>query len=476
MGLKQATIDFPELSKSENIRLWLPFVLPELKYKYDKLTNYLSVYESGSRPKGGIKDEDEGEAISLGGEQINVDGSVNLSKLPYVSHEFYKKADKGKVKDLDILICKDGALTGKTCLVDFDIFPSKEVMINEHIFLIRGNKSINQKFLFYLTTNNLFQSQVKDLAYKKKAQPGLNSDHLRKIKIPLIPKPTQDQIVAKIEPIEKKFKELKCQITPAQQIINKVFARVFGFDTQEVYTVQKKNYFFVSDTLNYRNSSIRSSVRWHKIAPIQDILYKNNPYIEKLGKYIISTKNGWSPSCSESDSINFVFGVNAISVESVINYDDLKLSIETRKDIENYFAKEGDLFVSRGNTVDLVALASVVKNIPEGKNIIFPDLFIRIDVNEKELNKTYLAYLFNSIIGRLYFKYAAKGKNQTMVKISSDELNNFYLPIPPLKHQQKIVDEIKVELDKQEKTRQKIDAERNKINKLIENQLTNRCT
>lgn len=472
MPLKQFTTDFRELSKSESIRLWLPFVLPELKYKYDKLTNYLSVYESGSRPKGGIKDEDEGEAISLGGEQINIDGSVDLLKIPYVSYEFYEKADKGKVKDLDILICKDGALTGKTCLVDFDIFPSKEVMVNEHVYVLRGNERINQKFLFYLTTNNLFQSQVKDLAYKKKAQPGLNSDHLRKIKIPLIPKSAQDQIVAKIEPIEKKIKELKAQIITPQEVINKVFAREFSFDVQKVYSVEQKRYFLVSNTLTYRNSSIRSSVRWHKIAPIQDFLYKNNPYIKKLGKYIISTKNGWSPSCRESDSLNFVFSVNSISVVSVINYDDLKVSDETRKDIEDCFSKEGDLFVSRGNTVDLVALASVVKNLPDEKGIIFPDLFIRIDVNEKDLNKMYLAYLFNSIIGRLYFKYAAKGKNQTMVKISSDELNNFYLPIPPLKNQQKIIDEITAELDKQEEIKQKIVAERNKIDKIIEKAIT----
>lgn len=72
----------------------------------------------------------------------------------------------------------------------------------------------------------------------------------------------------------------------------------------------------------------------------------------------------------------------------------------------------------------------------------------RIDVNENDILKEYLAYLFNSIIGRFYFKYSAKGKNQTMVKISSDELNNFFLPIPPLKFQQKIVVEIKAELDK----------------------------
>ena len=67
--------------------------------------------------------------------------------------------------------------------------------------------------------NNIFQSQVKDLAYKKKAQPGLNFDHFKKIKIPIISKPQQDQIVAQIEPSEKKIKELKAQIKEPHEII-----------------------------------------------------------------------------------------------------------------------------------------------------------------------------------------------------------------------------------------------------------------
>ena len=137
------------------------------------------------------------------------------------------------------------------------------------------------------------------------------------------------------------------------------------------------------------------------------------------------------------------------------------------------YTKNGDLFVSRGNTVDLVALASVVEDMTVEKDIIFPDLFIRLDVDDSCLDKKYLSYLFNSIIGRLYFKYSAKGKNQTMVKISSDELNNFYIPIPPVDMQKRIVDEIKTELDAQENIKSDIESERKKIDIIIENSIKN---
>ena len=42
-----------------------------------------------------------------------------------------------------------------------------------------------------------------------------------------------------------------------------------------------------------------------------------------------------------------------------------------------------------------------------------------------------------------------------MVKVSGDELNNFYIPIPPIKKQQNIVDEIETELDKQKIVKKK---------------------
>jgi type I restriction enzyme S subunit len=475
MGIKAYTVDFATFNSRDSLRLWIPFVLPKSKYKYDKLINFISFCESGSRPKGGIKNEDEGEAISLGAEQIGSDGSLNLSKIPYVSFDFYNNAKKGKVKDVDILICKDGALTGKTCLVDFSEFSSKEVMVNEHVYILRGNEGINQKFLFYLTTTDVFQSQIKDLAYKKKAQPGLNTDHFSLIKIPSIPRTKQDEIIDQIKPFEKEIKKTKNLIRQPQEITDKIFSKEFDFNLEDVASVERVRFFSINiaQTLTLRNAKLRSSVRWAKIVPIQKVLYKNNQYIEKLGKYIISTKNGWSPNCRESDSDYYVFGVNSISKDGYIKFDDLKYSNDNKTNISEYFAQEDGLFVSRGNTVDLVALASVVKNLPRDKDYIFPDLFIRLEIDPDQLDKEYLAHLFNSSVGRLYFKYASKGKNQTMVKISSDELNNFYLPVPPLELQRKIVRDIKKELRKQNELKKKIEKERNKIDEIIEKTIKN---
>ena len=49
-----------------------------------------------------------------------------------------------------------------------------------------------------------------------------------------------------------------------------------------------------------------------------------------------------------------------------------------------------------------------------------------------------------------------------------EQISNFKIPNIFLKSQQKIVDEIKAELDKQEEINKKIQAERNKIDEIIE--------
>jgi len=435
MPLKQFTIDFQELKTDPNIRLWLPFTLPKIKYKYDKLVNYLSLYESGSRPKGGINSEDEDGAISLGGEQINVDGSVDLSKTPYVSYEFYKKCDKGKVKDIDILICKDGALTGKTCFVDYDIFPTKNVMVNEHIYILRGNEKINQKFLFYLTTNALFQSQVKDLAHRKKAQPGLNFDHLKRIKIPVITKSKQDRIVAQIEPIEKNIKELKSQIRPPQEIINKVFAREFGFDLERFETLKKEKFFEIEFLHFSKHKDARFGIGVRKAnIEIKPFISKKYDFI-KLGK-IISLEYG----AGLTDQQRIAGEYPVIGANGIVGYHN------------KYLIEGPSIIVGRKGS------AGEINYVQENNYPIDTCFYVKF---LQKQNIIYFSYLLKFLqLQRLTLFKGVPGLNRY-------DVYDIKIPNNPFPAQQKIVDEIKVQLDEQEQKQNTIDQNRTEIDKII---------
>lgn len=54
------------------------------------------------------------------------------------------------MKNNDILMCKDGAFTGKVCFVYDKILPQIGVMVNEHVYIFRGKPNIiHQSYLFY---------------------------------------------------------------------------------------------------------------------------------------------------------------------------------------------------------------------------------------------------------------------------------------------------------------------------------------
>lgn len=414
-------------------------------------------------------EDKEYKGIPTGKEYIDEDGEIISYKgitLDNHPNRLKYSASNKNILISSLRLAKSPAL----------FFPS--IDISDHVFsngfyIFNVSKEWDIKYIAYLLRTNRLKNILDNHIYRGIGISAYKQEDLLKIKIPLLERKEQEKIVSKIVPIEKIIKKLKTNIKAPQEVIDHVFTSEFDIDVVETKKEEQRKQLLVSSTVAFRNPNLRTSVRWHKIAPIQRVMYKNIKCIKKLGDFIISTRNGWSPNCRESDSLNLVFGVNSISKNGVTNYDDLKVSDEVRPNIDTYFAKNNDFFVSRGNTVDLVALASVVEEMPEEQDIIFPDLFIKIDVDKNCIDKKYLAYLFNSIIGRYYFKYSAKGKNQTMVKISSDELNGFFLPIPSLYLQQRIVDEINTELCDQEKIKAEIEKERSRIDTIIENAIKN---
>lgn len=479
MGIKNYIIDFKELGYKDSLRLWIPFVLIKSKYKYDKINNFLSTCESGRRPKGGIKDEASGGAVSLGGEQIGKNGELDLSKVPYVSLDFYNKSQKGRVKDGDILICKDGALTGKTCFVDYSMFPTDKVMVNEHVYILRGNSEINQRFLFYYTTTNIFQSQIKDLAYKKKAQPGLNANHFKKIKIPLVTKSKQDQIISKIEPIEKKIKALKSQITPPQKVINEVFSREFGFDenlfnefgkgmtagTQTAHDRKLKTF-----SINFggiaRSKILRFSTRFH------------NPPTIRLMDFLDSIKTlqvkdvlrepihrGANPRYNSYGSIPVVKtghlknGYITISQEEFVDHDFLISTPRSQ-------IKQGDILIASTGKGSI----GKIDLMEEEKELVADSHISIMRVNERKYSLQFITYFFRSILGCFQIERDFTGATN-QIELYSDEISNFKIPNISLIRQKEIFIEVKIKLDEQKEIKKEIKDKRKEIEIILENAL-----
>ena len=130
--------------------------------------------ESGSRPKGGVKGISEG-IPSIGAESINGIGVFDFSKTKFVSEEFYSKMNRGKPRDFDVLLYKDGGKPGefKPRVGMFGIgFPFERYAVNEHVFLLRSDE-LGPAFMYFWIQTERTLDILRNRGIKA-AIPGIN--------------------------------------------------------------------------------------------------------------------------------------------------------------------------------------------------------------------------------------------------------------------------------------------------------------
>ncbi|AXT63241.1 hypothetical protein D1816_23795 [Aquimarina sp. AD10] len=468
MGVKTTTFKFSDFSTHNLVRVdfkYLNFKKNiELDYnKFYKVKDVLKSYYKGFAFKG--KDfSEEGKIYAIKGDSFNQDFSIDYQNCSFLPDDFYSNGiyDRFKVNKNDIIISLVGSI-GKMVVVNDD----KKSLLNQNNIALQ----LNQDFYNIKIFSYLLKQKIKilvDNVYNGAGYSFLAIDDLFDIKLPVIKDEKQEIILKKIEPLEVEIKQLTSKINSQQEIINTVFTDFFSIDLIKAKEVDSKNIFQLSlSEISFRNSNFRNSSRWFKVQRIQEFLYKDIDCIEKLGTYITKTKNGWSPNSQEGGDGTPILGQEHFNTNTTLEVSPSKTTIKTRENIKDFYIKKGDFFVSRGNTIDLVALASIVKDeVAEG--VLFPDLYIKLEFDVEIIDEEYLAYLFNSFFGRYYFKYVSKGKNQTMVKISSTELDNFYIPIPDKDKQVEIVSKIKTQINAQKEIDKRIGEKQAEISAIIE--------
>ena len=186
------------------------------------LGEVLSVIETGSRPSGGANSDTFGMP-SLGGENITLDGSLDLESVRYVTSDFFSSMRSGHLKPLDVLINKDGAQTGKVAIYCGE-FP--QAAINEHLYLLRGTDEIRQDYLFRVLRSRNVSRAIQSFITGS-AQPGLN----RKFTNVLIPVPSLEnqRVISEIlEDLDEASRSIEKVITKYQEIHDGVAEDLIG--------------------------------------------------------------------------------------------------------------------------------------------------------------------------------------------------------------------------------------------------------
>lgn len=170
------------------------------EWRVSNLDEVLTTIEAGNRPKGGSGNLTEG-IPSIGAENIIGLGQYDYSKEKYVTVDYFNKMKKGVVKCKDVLLYKDGAQLGRKTFF-MDGFPHNKCCINSHVFILRGNESITQEYLYLWLDQYEMIEKIKNLNANS-AQPGINQTQVKTLPILV---PNKDIIDKFTKIIESLFK------------------------------------------------------------------------------------------------------------------------------------------------------------------------------------------------------------------------------------------------------------------------------
>ena len=199
--------------------------LPE-GWERKKVVEFGCSLESGARPKGGVDSNLKDGIPSVGAENVIGLGKYNYSSEKLVTNQFYSQMRKGKIKDRDILIYKDGAYIGRTSLFQ-DGFPHKEMAVNEHVFLLHTLNENYQYYVFFTLYQKQYFEKMQKLN-KNAAQPGLNQKALLDL---VMLCPSENFVISfriAIEPLMKALFSKAIQIRLLTEARDRLLPRLMG--------------------------------------------------------------------------------------------------------------------------------------------------------------------------------------------------------------------------------------------------------
>lgn len=462
MGLKQFTIDFREFTTHQYLRFdekfW--FTTKNLAvYNHVFLKDIFNMINGNSHTEYYTEEKTDIPYIRIG--DLSFKYEIDDMNLIYLDDSCEINEDK-KLKKDDLILATIGATIGKINLARQ--FENGTFSNNTILLRLKNKENHNPYFYEKLFQSDLLQKYIWGVV-SQKAQPNLQTYDLQNIKIPLIPKTTQNQIVAQIEPIEKRIKELKAQIKPQQEAINKVFAREFGFDLEKFEELKKTKNYYLDLSSFANNKDVRQSVKFHREAGIFVIEQLKNISDKKIKNFIAEPiVLGKSVSPSNYDDTGDYFYVSMANIKNwKFESEDARLvSKEYSDKNKNKTVVKGDILIARSGegTIGKVALID-----DEDLQGIFADFTIRIRL--QNYNPLFAYYYFRTDYFQYLIEVNKKGLGNN-TNIFPSQIQEFPIIDISLKDQQKIVDEIKAELDEQEEVKKKIEAERNKIDVIIE--------
>lgn len=469
MVLKQFTTDFKNIGEQEFLRLNFGY-----RYFFDiqkanvfqtknniKLRWFLELTETKKVLKGELEEPEI--LVDIGNIERRFNNLINCEKTNEIG------SDKNVLQNGDIIIPKMQPRMGNIFL---NIEHKRYIGSTELLEYKIASKN-NYYFIYYLFTTKKFLSDLAKLE-SGKTHRRVNPVDLLKIKIPNVPRLIQDQIIAEIKLIENKVREMKRTIQQPQEIINKVFAKVFSVDLEKFENLKKEKFWEAGFGYVSKNNFVRLSTRFHhkNLKFIEDQIKDKNIWISvnSLFELFGGTRIPKGKTFSNDETDYFYLRPTEVNIWGIDKKNVPHISTEIYNQLKKYKIVSGELCISIEGTLGKIALINTDDLEINKESLILSKNFIKL-IPRQKINHLFYYYYFYSFI---FEAQLDREHTITTIKtLANDKWNYIKVPNVLLVDQQKIVDEIKSKFDKQEEAKRKIEEERDKIDEIISNSWKN---
>ncbi len=293
---------------------------------------------------------------------------------------------------------------------DVNIAPYK-CCIGRGLAAIQPTTEADTKYLFYCLGfhKNRFEEQSSGSTFK-----SINKGVLKNFLTPLPPLHEQKAIAHVLSTVQKAIQTTEQVIEASRELKRSLMTHLFTYGPVPVDEAEQ---------VPLKESEIGPVPEHWKVVRLAELLREG-------------LRNGHSARATNTDE-----GVRTLTLSAVTQNDfsieRTKLTIADPKKVAGLWLQAGDLLIERANTVEFVGLAALY----DGPDhfAIYPDLMVRVRVNEELINPKLVAEFLLMKQSRSYFRFNARGTAGNMPKIDHGTIQNALIPLPPTSEQEQIV-------------------------------------
>lgn len=160
------------------------------------------------------------------------------------------------------------------------------------------------------------------------------------------------------------------------------------------------------------------------------------PTVHLADVLLQSPESGCSAPESPRETGHYVLGLQAVSRDGYVP-GQFK-AVEPTPEMLKARVQEGDVLVTRSNTLDRVGFAAMYGEATD--NVSFPDTMMRLRPNVDLVLDEFVVAALMSPLGRRHLMRVAAGTSASMKKINRKTLGAFEFPLPPLAEQHRILE------------------------------------